>query len=204
MRPLPRLFAFTDQAIRRHPHAGAIAAAIASVGPPVGIVAHDHTASGAELTTFASVLLAHARPVEASLFVAGRPDIAAAIGANGVHLRAGDLSPTDTRTLMPHAWIGCSVHTAVEGATAVEEGADFLVAGNVFETRGHPERPVAGLNLIETLASLGRPVIAIGGITADTVWAVKHAGAYGVAAHTALWQAQRPAQVALTMLEPWM
>jgi len=204
MRPLPRLFAFTDQAIRRHPHAGAIAAAIASVGPPVGIVARDHSATGAELTTFATVLLAHARPVEAALFVAGRPDIAAAIGAQGVELRAGDLSPGDTRALLPHAWIGRSVHTAVEGATAVEEGADFLVAGNVFETRSHPGRPAAGLDLIETLASLGRPVIAIGGVTPDTVWSVKHAGAYGVAAITALWQAQRPAQVALAMLEPWI
>lgn len=204
MRPLPRLFAFGDAGVRKHPHLGGIAAAIASLGPPVALVARDPEATGAELTTFAAALLAHARSVEASVFVSGRPDIAAGLGAHGLQLRASDLSPRDARALMPHAWIGRSVHRAVEGAAAVEEGADFLVAWNIFETRGPHGRPPAGLDLIETLASLGRPVIAFGGITPDTVWSVKHAGAYGVAAIRALWHSTRPAQTALAMLEPWI
>jgi thiamine-phosphate diphosphorylase len=204
VRPLPRLFAFADDSVRRHPHLGGIAAAIASLGPPVALVARDPQASGAELTTFAAALLAHTRPVEASVFVSGRPDIAAGLGAHGLQLSASDLSPRDARGLMPHAWIGRSVHSAVEGATAVEEGADYLIAGNIFETRDHSGRPPAGLDLIETLASLGRPVIAFGGITPDTVWSVKHAGAYGVAATRALWHSNRPAQTALAMLEPWI
>ncbi|MDH5256055.1 MAG: thiamine phosphate synthase [Gammaproteobacteria bacterium] len=204
MRPLPRLFAVTDHAVRRKHHLGATAAALASVGPAVALLARDPEASGSELTEFAAALLHHVRPYEAALFVTGRADVAAGLGAHGLHLGATDLTPRDARILLPHAWIGRSVHTAVEGATAVEEGADFLVAGTVYTTASHPGRPAAGLGLIETLASLGRPVIAFGGITQENVWAVKHAGAYGVAAIQALWHASRPAQTALQMLEPWM
>lgn len=204
MRPLPRLFAFTDAKVRKHPHCSSIAAALASVGPAVGVVARDYEATGAELTDFAARLLTICRPYEATTFVAGRPDIAAGLGAHGLHLRRIDLSPSEARTMMPHAWIGCSVHTAVDGAEAVEQGADFLVAGNIYEVPSHPGRTPAGLGLLETLVSLGRPVIAIGGVTAQNVWDLKHAGAYGVGAIRALWEAPKPGRAALEMLEPWM
>lgn len=204
MRPLPRLFAFTDGRVRTHPQRSTLAAAIAAVGPAVAIVARDHDASANELTDFAMSLQLYTRANEASLFLAGRPDIGAALGTQGVHLRMRDLPSREARILMPHAWIGVAVHSAVEGATAVEEGADFLVAGNIHATATHPGRPGVGLGLIETLASLGRPVIAIGGITAANVWDVKHAGGYGVAAISALWRVPRPTRAALELLEPWL
>ncbi len=204
VRPLPRLFAFGDAGVRIHPHLGSIATAIASLGPPIALVARDPQATGAELTAFTAALMAHARPVQAAVFVSGRADVAAGLGAQGLQLGSGDLSPRDARVRLPHSWIGRSVRSAGDGATAVEEGADFLLAGSIFDSRHHAGRPPAGLDLIETLASLGRPVIAFGGITPDTVWSVKHAGAYGVAATRALWQSSRPAQATLAMLEPWI
>jgi thiamine-phosphate diphosphorylase len=204
VRPLPRLFAFADTSVRTHPHVGSLAEAIASVGPAVALVARDPEATANDLTTFAALLLLHTRPNEAALFVAGRPDIGAGLGAQGLHLRRSDLSPRDARAIMPHAWIGVTVHSAVEGTTAVEEGADYLVAGNIHASPSDPGRPGMGLGLIETLASLGRPLIAIGGITPANVWDVKHAGAWGVAATSALWKAPKPARAALEMLEPWL
>lgn len=204
MRPLPRLFAFTDAGIRASGHLGAAASAIASLGPAVALVARDHTAAGAELTALAARFMAEARPAEAAVIVAGRPDIAAGLGAQGVHLRATDLAPADARRVMPHGWVGRSVHSAMEGADAVAEGADYLVAGNVWETASHPGRPAQGLGLIEALASLGKPVIAIGGVTPGRVADVKAAGAWGVAAIGALWRVPRPERAARDMLEPWM
>lgn len=203
MRPLPRLFAFTDARVRARSHLRQAAAELASVGPAVALVARDHAASGSALTELTALFVAEARAAEAAVFVAGRPDIAAAMGAAGVNLRAADLSPADARRLLPHAWIGRSVHTAVEAADAVEAGADFLVAGSIFDSPSHPGLPAAGLGLIETLVSLQRPVIAIGGITPDRVRQVRDAGAYGVAAISALWDPPRPAQAARAMLEPW-
>jgi thiamine-phosphate diphosphorylase len=204
MRPLPRLFAFTDGRVRTRPRLRHTAAALASVGPAVALVARDHEADGAALTALTALFVAEARPAEAAVFVAGRPDIAAAFGLPGVHLRARDLSAADARRLLPHGWIGRSVHSASEGAEAVEEGADFLVAGPVFETPSHPGRPGLGLPFLETLARLDRPVIAIGGITAARTNQVRQAGAWGAAAITALWDARAPERAAVEMLEAWL
>jgi thiamine-phosphate pyrophosphorylase len=203
VRPLPRLFAFTDRSIRTGERIGATAAAIASAGPAVALVARDHEATGAELTDFAVSLLAHARPADAALVVAGRPDIAAAIKAHGVHLRGVDLTPADARRVLRSGWIGRSVHSVYEAGRAVDEGADYLIAGPVYETPSHRGRTPLGLDLIEQVAQLGRPVIAIGGMTPERVSGVREAGAWGVAAITALWRAPKPARAALAMLEPW-
>jgi thiamine-phosphate diphosphorylase len=143
-----------------------------------------------------------ARPPEAAVFVNARSDVAAAVGAHGVQLRREDLTPADARRVM-HGWIGCSVHTPDEAAAAVNEGADFLVVGNIYETASHPDRPAAGLDLIHETSRLGVPVIAVGGITAARAPEVRDAGAYGVAAIRALWDAPDPAAAALDLLRPW-
>jgi thiamine-phosphate pyrophosphorylase len=149
-------------------------------------------------------IMALARPPEAAVFVNARPDIAAAVGAHGVQLGNEDLAPEHASRILPGGWIGRSVHTAAEGAIAVAEGADFLVVGTIFDTTSHRGQPAAGLQLVSETAALGRPVIAIGGITLDRVVQVKDAGAYGVAAITALWLAADPAAATLAMLSPWI
>ena len=85
----------------------------------------------------------------------------------------------------------------------MQEGADFLVVGNIYETLSHPGRPAGGLELVRSTAELGVPVIAIGGITPARVREVHAAGAYGVAAIRGLWHAPDPFAAALAMLEPW-
>jgi thiamine-phosphate pyrophosphorylase len=145
-----------------------------------------------------------ARPPEAAVFVNGRPDVAAAVGAQGVHLSATDLTPTDARQLLRHGWIGCSVHTIQEARLAKDEGADFLVVGNIYETPSHPGRPAGGTRLVREAADLGLPVIAIGGVTIERAPELKVAGAYGLAAIRALWYAQDPAAATLALLAPWV
>jgi thiamine-phosphate pyrophosphorylase len=203
VRPLPRLLAFTDASIRQGDHTGATAAAIAAIGPAIGFVARDHAATATQLTDFTALLMAEAHAHEAAIIVAGRPDLAAGLSAHGVQLRASDLSPSDARGVIGKGWIGRSVHSAVEGAEAVEEGADYLVAGNIWETATHPGRQPAGLGLIEALVSLGKPVFAIGGVTAERARLVHTAGGWGVAAIRAVWSARRPEEEAARLVEPW-
>ena len=203
MRPLPRLHAFTDAAILSAPELGIRAAAIAAGGPAVALHARARGQSTQLLAAASIRLLSLARPPEAALFVSGRPDIAAAIGAQGVQLALDDLAPADARRVLPHGWIGRSVHSRDEAAAAVNEGADFLVVGNIYETASHPGRPAAGLQLISESAKLGRPVIAIGGITPERAAEARAAGAYGVAAIRALWEAPDPAAATLAMLAAW-
>ena len=204
MRPLPRLHAVTDGAVLAAEDFGIRAAAIAAAGPAVALHARDHAASGAALVRVTERIMALARPPEAAVFVNGRPDIAAALHASGVQLAPGDLTPADARRICLNGWIGRSVHDAAEAGDAVREGADFLLVGGVYPTATHPARPAAGLGLVRSAAALGRPVIAIGGIDAARAREVRAAGAYGVAAITALWRADDPAAAALALLSPWM
>jgi thiamine-phosphate pyrophosphorylase len=204
MRPLPRVHAFTDHTILSALDFGIRAAAIAAAGPAVALHARDRGGPGARLAASTLRMVALARPPEAAVFVSGRPDIAAASGAHGVQLGAGDLAPVDARRVLVHGWIGRSVHSAEEAGTAVEEGADFLVVGSIYETPSHPGRAAVGTGLVREAARLGPPVIAIGGITPKRVPELKAAGAYGVAAIRALWQADDPAAATLSMLAPWV
>jgi thiamine-phosphate diphosphorylase len=112
-----------------------------------------------------------------------RADVALAAGADGVHLR-GDSPPTaDVRRLAPPGWIvGRSVHTAEEAGGELD--ADYVLFGSVFAGASKPaESPVAGPErLQEAVAACHRPVLAIGGITAERARVARSAGAAGVAA----------------------
>lgn len=204
MRPLPRVHAFTDHTILNAPDFGIRAAAIAAAGAAVALHARDRAALGARLAASTLRLLTLARPPEAAVFVNGRPDIAAATGAHGVQLGAGDLMSADARRVLLQGWIGRSVHSFAEAAAAVNEGADFLVVGSIYDTPSHPGAPAAGIGLVREAVTLGRPVIAIGGITPERVPELKAAGAYGIAAIRALWEADDPAAATLSMLAPWV
>jgi thiamine-phosphate diphosphorylase len=204
VRPLPRLHAITDARVLALADLGIRAAAIAAAGSAVALHARDREASGAALARAAVRLQTLARPPEASLFVNARPDLAAAVGAQGVQLGAADLSPADARLSFPRGWIGRSVHDVREAAAAVAEGADFLIVGNIYESASHPGRPGTGLGLVREAASLGRPVVAIGGIDAARAAEVRAAGGYGVAAIAALWDAADSAAAALALLAPWL
>ena len=204
MRPIPRLHAFTDAAVLADPALGSKAAAIAAAGSAVALHARDRAASGARLTEVARRFVALARPPEAAALVNGRPDIARAAGANGVQLGSGDLPPAEARVVLGAGWIGVSVHSLGEAGSAADAGADFLVAGTIYDSTSHPEYPGRGLTFLEEVTSLGLPVIAIGGITPARAKEVRDAGAYGVAAIAALWRAGDPAAAALALLAPWM
>ncbi len=194
----------TDAGVLAHPDLGIQAAAIAAAGSAVALHVRDRTASAAALAGVALRFLALARPPEASVFVNGRPDLAAAVAADGVQLSASDLTPADARRVFSRGWIGRSVHTEREAETAIAEGADYLLVGSVYPSASHPGQPAVGLNLVRHAASLGKPVIAIGGMDPDRAVEAQAAGAYGVAAISALWKAADPAAAALALLEPWL
>lgn len=201
MRPFPRLHAVTNDAICRGAAFGIQAAAIAAAGSAVALHARAPDSTAAQLTVFATRLVALARPPEAAVIISGRPDLARAVGAQGVQLRPGDLSVVDARAVLGSGWVGRSVHSPAEAEAAVAAGADYLVVGMIFESVSHPERTPAGLGMIRSVAALGRPVIAIGGMNPERARAAREAGAWGVAAISALWGAKDPHAATLAMVE---
>ena len=117
-----------------------------------------------------------------------RVDIALAAGAHGVQLTAKSLALSDVQTIAPALRIGASVHSAEEGAEAEKAGADWCVAGHVFETPSHPGTPRRESTFINDLvAQVTIPVIAIGGVRPEHVKMLVHKGAHGVAAIRGIW-----------------
>lgn len=117
-----------------------------------------------------------------------RPEIAAHVGAHGVHVGAGDASVADARTIMKDGLVGATCRTFDQAQRAVADGADYLGVGPIFPTiskTGLPE-PLGLDTLAEITATITIPVYAIGGITVERAAGVIQAGAHGVAAISAL------------------
>ncbi len=125
---------------------------------------------------------ARAHPAGTHVLVNDRADVAAAAGADGVHLREDGMPPSRVRARIEAWTIGRSVHAA--GAGTAHEGADYLLFGTVFASASKPASwHVAGLDQLAAMAaSTTLPVLAIGGVTPAHVRAVVAAGAAGVAA----------------------
>ncbi len=199
--PLPRVHAITDERIARRADVATLAEQLAvGAGDRLALHARGHTLTGREHHQLA-LRLAAARP--ARLFVNDRLDVALAAEAWGVQLPHGGLAPGDARRLDPTWWIGQSVHDARAAAAARAAGADYLLVGAVYRTASHPDRMPLGVAAFAEIAALGLPVIAIGGVTAQRVGELKAAGAHGVAALGALWDAPDPAAAARDMVQAW-
>lgn len=196
--PLPHLHAITDERIARRPDLDDLARDLAAAGgADLALHARGRALSGLEHYDLAFRLSVFPSP----LFINDRLDIALALNAEGVQLGHAGLPPRAARQLNPRWWIGRSVHDVPGAEAARAEGADYLVVGPVYATATHPDRAPLGLERLRDIARLGLPVIAIGGVTAARAGEVKVAGAYGVAAIRALWDAAEPGAAARQMLE---
>ena len=193
---LPRLHAITDERIARRPDFGTVASGLADGGGSrLAIHARGRELTGREHYDLASRLSV----LPSLLFVNDRLDVALAVPATGVQLGYASLPVEAARALEPRWWIGKSVHDLASAESARTEGADYLVVGPVYASATHPDRLPLGLARLKEITALGLPVIAIGGITAERIAAVRSAGAYGVAAIRALWDDAAPREAAQRM-----
>lgn len=119
----------------------------------------------------------------ACLIVNDHADIAAAVGADGVHLGQDDLPIEEARRVVgEQCLIGISTHSPEQAVDARQRGADYIGFGPVFPTATKDAGPAKGLDQLKDVAALVRiPVVAIGGITRANVAEVMAAGAYAPA-----------------------
>lgn len=141
-----------------------------------------------ELISLVRSAIALARPYQSLVLVNDRLDVALAADADGVHLRSTSLSVADARIVARLAGrkdllIGASVHSMAEAKTAIEDNADFLVCGPVFDTASKQQYGAPlGLNEFGAIAATSRiPVLGIGGIDCENAQHVLAQGAAGVA-----------------------
>lgn len=132
------------------------------------------------------------------LLINSRTDVALAVGAAGVHLRADDISPRDVRLACagnPAALkITIACHKPEDVQQAHKQGADLAIFAPVFEKRGSPSANLAGPHALRRACQFEIPVLALGGVTLENASACLHAGAAGIAA-IRLFQENRIADV---------
>lgn len=138
-----------------------------------------------------------ARTFGAKLIINDRADIALAVGADGVHLGQDDMPPEAARALLGDAVaVGFSTHNVGQALEAARLPVTYVAIGPVFATssKERPD-PVVGLEGVRRVravinaapAATGAvPLVAIGGVTAESAPRVLEAGADSVAVIGAL------------------
>jgi thiamine-phosphate pyrophosphorylase len=137
------------------------------------------------------------------LLINSRTDVALAVGADGVHLPAADVSPSDVRKVWKFEaiqgdagdlrsqfatsnrvdpLIAVSCHSLEEVIRAAASRATFAVFAPVFEKKDTPGIIPAGLDALHQACYASIPVLALGGVTLQNAESCMQAGAAGIAA----------------------
>lgn len=179
---------------------GLVATVRAAVAGGVTLVQlRDKGASDAELIAQGQALKAALAGTGVPLIINDRIAVAAAIGAAGVHLGQDDAAVATARALLgPAAIIGLSCRTLAQVQALDPRLVDYIGTGPVFATGTKPDHapPLGFAGLAAICAACPVPVVAIGGLSAGHVPAVRAAGAQGLAVVSAICAAADPASAA--------
>jgi thiamine-phosphate pyrophosphorylase len=119
-----------------------------------------------------------------------RPDLAARLDCDGVHVGQDDMACAEARRIVgPQRQVGvtckASRHLAMEAA---EAGADYVAFGAFFHSSTKVVTNPASLEIVEWWSGLMEvPCVAIGGITVDNCRPVIAAGADFLAVAGGIW-----------------
>ena len=108
------------------------------------------------------------------------PSIAAEVGADGVHVGQGDMSPAEVRLRYPQLKVvGLSTHNLDQVRASVQQPIDYIGVGPVYATptKDIPDPTLGLATMGEMIAAAAHPAVAIGGIDAERLPAVLAAGA---------------------------
>jgi thiamine-phosphate pyrophosphorylase len=198
----PRVHLITDREICPDPVAVARAALRGLPSRAVAVHLRDKALGGGALLALARALASTVHEAGQLLLVNDRLDVALAAGADGVHLPSAGVPPADARRLVGSGrLLGVSCHRAEDVRSALEGGADYATFGPVFDTPSKRRygAPV-GLDALRDAASLGLPLVGLGGVDTRNAPLVVAAGAWGVAAIRAWLAAPDPAAAVRSLL----
>ena len=148
------------------------------------IQVRDKTLPPAQRERFARAVVELVRPWNewngASVLINDDPELARAVGAQGVHLSSTRLWQSVRRPEFER--VAASCHTAADLKRAAELGLDFVVLGPVLPTASHPDATGMGWPEFSRLtASSPLPVYALGGLQPEILETARSSGGHGIA-----------------------
>jgi len=191
MKPLTGLYLITPES------PGPIAALVEPVARAIAggarlVQYRDKRASQTERRRRARALLACCREHGVPLIINDDLDLAAELGAEGIHLGREDPDPLLARARLGRdALIGVSCYDSLARAEAAKAaGADYLAFGSFYASPTKPGAVRARPGLLRTARhTLGTPLVAIGGITPENGGSLLAVGADMLAVVTGVFAA---------------
>ena len=118
-------------------------------------------------------------------------ELAAELGADGVHVGQQDMAAGTVRTLLgPDQILGVSVKTVEQAKNAERCGADYLGVGAVFPTGSKEDASEVSHEIVaEICKAVSIPVVAVGGITRENLGKLSGRGLSGIAVISAVFGA---------------
>ena len=181
--------------------AGIVAAAVQ--GGVTLVQLREKTASTRAFIEQAKALKRLLAPLRVPLLINDRIDVALAAGADGAHVGQQDMPVALARQLLgPAAIIGLSITERAQVRDRDVELADYLGVGPIFaQSTKLDATPPLGLDgLAEVRRATGKPIVAIGGVSAANADAVRLAGADGIAVVSAIMGADDPGAAAAALV----
>ena len=122
------------------------------------------------------------------LIINDSPEVAVAVGAAGVHVGQEDLEASRVRDIVgPDAIVGVSAASVAEARAAQAASADYLGVGAITPTATKPEAGVLTIDeLREIVDCVDIPVVAIGGVNAQTIPSLAGLGLAGYSVVSAI------------------
>ncbi|MBL6945687.1 MAG: thiamine phosphate synthase [Rhodospirillales bacterium] len=143
-----------------------------------------------EVRRVAEAILPIAHQRDVAVLMNDRPDLAAEMGCDGVHVGQEDASYEQARTAVgPQAIVGVTCHDSRHLAVeAAEREADYVAFGAFFPTGTKKPKAKAFPEILEWWSEVTTvPCVAIGGITVENCAALVQAGADFLAVVGGVW-----------------
>jgi len=181
-----------------------LVAGLVSAGVPLLQIRDKHLSDRVLLERVRQALAVVGRqPTPRTLVVVNdRVDVAAAAGADGVHLGESDLPVPAARGILgPDRLIGCTAHDVAEADAARAAGADYLGVGPCFPSTTKAFAVPADREFLTAAARLPLPVFAIGGIVPERLPDLATLGIDRVAVAAAVTTAADPPAAARALID---
>lgn len=184
-----RLYLITPPAFELGPFTRALEQALAG-GDVAALQLRLKDASDAEVLRAGAALKDIVQAAGAAFIVNDRPDLAATLGADGVHVGQQDASYSEARRLMgADRIVGVTAHNSRHLAMeAAEAGADYVAFGAFYPSGTKEPSFWAQPEILEIWQeTMETPCVAIGGITAENAAPLVRAGADFLAVSAGVW-----------------
>jgi thiamine-phosphate pyrophosphorylase len=176
----PRLEAGFDDTLAEALAAGEVAA--------LQLRLKDHSVE--EIKRLAPPLIKLAQSLGVAVILNDDPELAVALGCDGVHVGQGDVPAKAARAAIgPNRMLGVTCHDSRHLAMqAGEAGADYVAFGAFYPTATKDAPTTADREILEWWSDLFElPCVAIGGITVDNAQPLIEAGADFLAVSSGVW-----------------